>query len=72
MSYLKYIIVIILCLFFISCSKSTYYKDGVIIDKSYKSGSDSFGAAYLQGQKGGLTLIGEYEPEKIYVLNSIW
>lgn len=68
MNYLKYIIVIILCLFFISCSESTYYKDGVIIDKSYKSGSDSFGAAYLQGQKGGLTPIVKHEPEKFMFL----
>lgn len=65
---MKKFLIIILSLFFISCSKSIYYKDGVIIDKSYKSGSDSFGAAYLQGQKGGLTPIVKHEPEKFMFL----
>lgn len=65
---MKKFLIIILSLFFISCSKSTYYKDGVIIDKLYKPYSNSFGVAYLPGKNGGLTPIGEYETEKFMFL----
>lgn len=65
---MKKFLIIILSLFFISCSKSIYYKDGVIIDKLYKPESDSFGVAYLPEKNGGLIPIGEYETEKFMFL----
>lgn len=65
---MKKFLIIILSLFFISCSKSIYYKDGIIIDKLYKPYSNSFGVTYLPGQNRGLAPIGEYEPEKFMFL----
>lgn len=65
---MKKFLIIILSLFFISCSKSIYYKNGVVIDKLYKSKSNSFGVAYIPGKNGRLAPIGQYEPEKFTFL----